>query len=179
VIGEWVPQKERGTSDVLHEGMKWMAGVRWSEIDHNMILRHITSKRQKELVVDLKLAPMVLDELAIMLARDGITAPVTRDLLPASGPIILREWQKRPYKMHDFRRMWRAIADAAGVPKEVKNMDSRAGAISEATDAGATLEDVRHAATHSDVSMTAKYSRGSADKIANVMRLRAEHRNKK
>lgn len=57
-------------------------------------------------------------------------------------------------------------------------MDSRAGAISEATDAGADLEHVRHAATHSDIAMTQKYSRGSEDKIAGVQKLRAEHRNK-
>jgi site-specific recombinase XerD len=57
-------------------------------------------------------------------------------------------------------------------------MDSRAGAISEATDAGADLEHVRHAATHSDIAMTQRYSRGSEDKIAGVQRLRAEHRSK-
>jgi hypothetical protein len=179
VIGEWIPVCEPGTSEVLHQGMKWVAGVRWSEIDSNLILRHTTSKRQKDIEVDLKMAGMVMEEFATMLARDGITAPVTRDLLPASGPMILREWQARPYKMHDFRRMWRAIADAAGVPKEVKNMDSRAGGITEATDAGAELEHVRHAATHGDISMTQRYSRGSVEKVANVMRLRAEHRNKK
>lgn len=57
-------------------------------------------------------------------------------------------------------------------------MDSRAGAISEATDAGAELEHVRHAATHSDIAMTQKYSRGSEEKIAEVQRLRVEQRNK-
>jgi hypothetical protein len=54
--------------------------------------------------------------------------------------------------------VWRKVATAAGVPKTVYNMDSRAGAISEATDAGAELEHVRHAATHSDISMTQRYS---------------------
>jgi hypothetical protein len=58
-------------------------------------------------------------------------------------------------------------------------MDSRAGAITEATDAGATLEETRHAATHSDTKMTQRYSRGSSDKIAAVMKKRIEHRNKK
>lgn len=65
---------------------------------------------------------------------------------------------------------------ACGIPDDVKNMDSRAGAISEATDAGADLEHVRHAATHSDIGMTQKYSRGSADKVAGVQRKRTEHR---
>jgi len=57
-------------------------------------------------------------------------------------------------------------------------MDSRAGAISEATDAGADLEHVRHAATHSDIAMTQRYSRGSVEKVENVQRLRTKHRNK-
>jgi site-specific recombinase XerD len=57
-------------------------------------------------------------------------------------------------------------------------MDSRAGAISEATDAGADLEHVRHAATHSDISMTQRYSRNSVEKVANVQHKRASHRNK-
>lgn len=35
-----------------------------------------------------------------------------------------------------------------------------------------------HAATHSDISMTQRYSRGSAEKVANVMKLRVEHRTK-
>jgi site-specific recombinase XerD len=57
-------------------------------------------------------------------------------------------------------------------------MDSRAGAISEATDAGADLEHVRHAATHSNISMTQRYSRGAEDKITVVQIARLEHRNK-
>jgi hypothetical protein len=55
-------------------------------------------------------------------------------------------------------------------------MDARAGAITEAIGAGAALEDVRHAATHSDISMTQRYSRGSAEKVAKVMQLRVKHR---
>ena len=57
-------------------------------------------------------------------------------------------------------------------------MDSRAGAITEATDSGAELEDIRHAATHGDIAMTQKYSRGGEAKTAKVMRLRVAHRNK-
>jgi hypothetical protein len=58
-------------------------------------------------------------------------------------------------------------------------MDTRAGAISEATDAGAELEHVRHAATHGDISMTQRYSRGGTEKIAQVQKARIEYRNKK
>ncbi len=57
-------------------------------------------------------------------------------------------------------------------------MDSRSGAITEATDAGAPLELVRHAATHSDISTTAGYSRNPAGKTAEVLKLRVAHRNR-
>jgi site-specific recombinase XerD len=55
-------------------------------------------------------------------------------------------------------------------------MDSRAGAITEATEAGADLEHIKQAATHSDISMTQRYSRGAEEKTAGVMRQRAEYR---
>lgn len=166
VIGEWVPDAEPGLSDVTYAGHKWLRGVRWSEID-NMVLRHTTSKRQKDIEVNLQLAPMAVEEFAKL------------GQLPASGPVIVHELTGRPYLTHVFRRTWRTVARSAGVPDDVKNMDSRAGAISEATDAGADLESVRHAATHSDIGMTQKYSRGSVEKTAVVMQKRTAFRQNK
>lgn len=170
VIGEWLPQSEPGLSDVLHGAEKWLKGIRWEYIDQNMILRHTTSKRKKEIEIDLTLCPMVMEEFA----RLQLEGP-----LPTHGPIIISEFGGKPWEAAKFRRRWRELADKAGVPKTVRNMDSRAGAISEATDAGAELEHVRHAATHGDISMTQRYSRNAREKTDNVLRLRAEHRNKK
>lgn len=193
-IGEMVPRNEPGVSDVFDGRRKWLRGIRWEEIDANLILRHVTSKRQKEIEVDLKLAPMVMEELrhvarfkamtalgakAILAGADApLPAVVTRDMLPAAGPVVVSEKTTLPWTDHYFRRRWRGIARAAGVPDHVFNMDSRAGAISEATNAGADLEHVRHAATHSDVKMTQRYSRAGTEKVANVMQLRMKHRNK-
>lgn len=165
VIGEWVPISEPGTSDVTHGNEKWLRGIRWSEIDESLILRHVTSKRLKEIEFDLKNAPMVMEELA----RIG--------KLPTSGPIIVTE-SGLPFLNGIYRHKWRELANLCGIPKAVRNMDSRAGAISEATDAGADLEHVRHAATHSDIAMTQRYSRGSFDKVSNVQKMRVAHRNK-
>lgn len=166
VIGEWVPMEEPGMSLTTHNGMKWLRGLRWEEIDANLTLRHTTSKKDKDIEVDLHLAPMVLEELA----RFG-------GMLPANGPIIVKE-HGRPYRTQNFREQWRKVATAAGVPKNVWNMDTRAGAITEATDAGADLEHVRHAATHSNINMTQRYSRGGIEKTAGVMRQRVASRNK-
>jgi len=167
VIGEWIPITEPGLSDVTHKKEKWVRGLRWSEINENMILTHNTSKREKDLVVNLSYASMFLEEMEL-----GI---VTRS---ATGPMIISDITGLPWKATEFRRKWRLVADHAGIPKTVKNMDSRSGAISEATDAGIDLEHIRHAATHSDIQMTQRYSRGSAEKVENVQKLRLKHRNK-
>lgn len=166
VIGEWVPAAEPGETEISEGSMKWLRGLRWEEIDENLVLTHVTSKRGKPVTVDLKLAPMVMAELRRL------------DIIPKRGPIIVNEDQGRPYRAQWFRTCWRDLATKAGIPKSVRNMDTRAGAISEATDAEAPLEHIRHAATHSDIAMTQRYSRGSENKIAEVQRLRVEHRNK-
>jgi hypothetical protein len=176
VIGEWLPLSEQGVSDTIWKGKKWLSGIRWEYIDQSLILRHTTSKRQKEIEVDLKLAPMVMAELSD-LVRVPI-AQLTRAHLPATGPVVLCELTAQPWLSTEYRRKWRIVAELAGIPESVKNMDSRAGAISEATDAGADLEHIRHAATHSDIGMTQRYSRAAKGKVENVMQLRLQHRNK-
>lgn len=186
ILGEVVPLAEPGISDVIMGKQKWLRGIRWEEIDDNLILKHITSKKQKLTEVDLKLAPMVLEELQIyagderLVLVDEVTKKVTvrRDLLPASGPIILNELTMMPWSANEYRRKWRKIARHCEVPDEVFSMDSRSGAISEAIAAGAPIEFVRHAATHSDVSQTADYDRGQAEATAKVMKLRMASRNR-
>lgn len=166
VIGEWVPLSEPGTSDVTSRRLKWLRGLRWSEIDENLMVRHVTSKKDKPIEVNLRLSPMVLEELAFYGPR------------PSAGPMIICEQTGRPWDHNEFRRKWRILADAAGIPKAVKNMDSRAGAITEATEGGADIEHVKHAATHSNITTTQRYARVTAGKIENVQQHRLAHRNK-
>lgn len=164
IIGEWVPIAEPEISDVIDDGWKWLRGLRWSEIDDNLILRHVTSKRGKEIEVDLKLMPMVMHEL------------IPLGDLARAGPIIICEASGMPWSNHEFRRWWRKVARAAGIPDAVKNMDTRAGAISEASMAGAVLEHISQAATHSNTSTTRRYSRGDVENAAGVARARVAYR---
>jgi len=93
------------------------------------------------------------------------------------GPMIKNENTTLPYADSTFRIVWREIADAAGVPREVHNMDSRAGGLTEGTDAAdGDLEAVSHHAGHSDVRMTRRYNRGGARQIAKVAKLRVSRR---
>jgi hypothetical protein len=150
VIGEWVPDSEPGQSDIQWRGQKWLRGIRWSEISDDLILTHTTSKRQKAIVVDLKLAPMVMEELEFL------------DEMPDDEPVIMCESTCMPYATPEFRRKWRIVANYAGIPENVRNMDSRSGAISEAFEAGVKGERIQKTATHSDIGMTQKYNRGDA-----------------
>lgn len=177
IIGEWVPYEEPGMSEVTAARYgKWLRGIRWSEIDENQVLAHVTSKKQKPVTVDLKLAPMVIEELQAMYCELG--EPLTRARLPASGPVIVDEESGRPYLTHKFRRRWRDLARAVGIPDDVQQRDTRATAMTEAAEAGADKDDIKESATHSDQKTTNIYIRGgaSAKATARTMKVRATSR---
>ena len=166
VIGEWVPLDEPGQSNEVWGDQKWLRGIRWSEINDDLILRHVTSKKQKPIEVDLKLSPMVLEELAFL------------DQIPdGDEPVIINEATGMPWTASEYRRKWRILARYAGVPHNVFNMDSRSGGISEAFEAGVTPERIQKSATHSDLRMTSRYNRGDQLQAASeVQRGRATQR---
>ncbi len=115
---------------------------------------------------DLRLCPIVME--------------VLKHLPPACrvGPIILDEKFRRPFAEHAYAREWRLIARAAKIPDGIRNMDARAGGISEADDAGADLDSIRSAAGHNQASTTARYIRGTIGKSREVAKLRHAHRSK-
>jgi hypothetical protein len=49
VIGEWVPLSGAGRvrRTIAAGRQKWLRGIVWQEIDENLILKHVTSKKQK------------------------------------------------------------------------------------------------------------------------------------
>jgi len=173
VIGAWVPLSDRAPSDLIDGSRMWIKGMRWSEIDAGLILRHKTSKKKKLMVADLKLAPLVLRELKLSYPRFDATG--SRDALPSSGPIILNG-DGLPYRENDYRLRWRQLAAELGIPRGVQNRDSRSGGITEALAAGATPDDVRKGATHSQLSTTMIYSRGEEEAVARVMEARVRSR---
>ncbi|WP_398470951.1 hypothetical protein [Tardiphaga sp.] len=166
VIGEWVPVPEPGDSEEVWGDQKWLRGLRWSEISDDLILRHVTSKRQKPVEADLGLSPMVMEELAFL------------DEIPSGDePVIINEATGMPWTASEYRRKWRIVARYAGVPDNVFNMDSRSGGISEAFEAGVTPERIQKSATHSDLRMTSRYNRGDQLRAASeVQRGRATQR---
>jgi len=140
ILGEWVPLSEPDPSDVVHDGMKWIRGIRWESVDANFILRHTTVRPPKSIEVDLKQHSMIVQELT----RENWT--LDRNKFPASGPIIVSEFTKRPWITNEYRRIWRKIATAVGVPKEVRNADSRIGSV-ETEDEDTDAQEAHHRAS--------------------------------
>jgi hypothetical protein len=178
VIGEHLPAKlKEGGEGIAVGDEKWVRGLLWSEISDNLILRHTTSKTGKPVVVDLKLAPMVMEDLRRMgvVSRRGPPRMVER----REGPVIANETTCLPWYAFEFRRLWRSIARAEGIPDNVCNMHSRHGGISEAFDSGAEPDFIRDAATHSELATTQGYNRGSElERSSAVLKARARRRGK-
>jgi hypothetical protein len=110
IIGEWVPLSEPGPDDVRNDDEKWVGGIRWSDIDENMIFRPtITSNRRNQRAeFDLKRFYSILEEI-------NRVPPWQR-----KGPMIVCETTGLPWSGNEFRRKWRKVADKAGLPKNVK-----------------------------------------------------------
>ena len=118
VIGEWVPMSDPAPG-IPYGDEKWVRGIVWEEIAPDppgFWLRHVTSWTNKEMDFQLtsETTPLVVAQLVARLEHVSVT----------SGPVIINENTGRPFLAHQFRREWRKIADAAGVPKNVMNRDS-------------------------------------------------------
>jgi integrase len=92
----------------------------------------------------------------------------------AHGAIVKGE-HGLPIRERSYRKWFRQIARAAGIPDAVWSMDSRAGGATEAEQAGAEIDAIQGALTHSKKDTTLRYIRRSSKKIADV----AEARNRK
>lgn len=117
VIGAWVPLNEGPDSEIREDDKKWVHGLRWSDIDENLVLRKtLTSGRsrdQRTIEHSLNRYQMIREEIN--------RVPEYK----RKGPMVICEFNNLPWSTNEFRRKWRMVADKAGVPKNVKNMDSR------------------------------------------------------
>ena len=156
VIGEWAPQEEGGP-------FKW-TGPTDKNLSRDMILSLKTSKTGTAASRDLKVMPLVQEALKAY-------------RIPDIGPMVVDEDHGKPYWENRYAAKFRMVRDAAGVPKNVWSMDSRAGAVSETVEATGSLEAARDLATHSTTKTTRRYSRGDGLDISRkIAEARAEKR---
>jgi integrase len=175
VLGEWVPVTEPSLSEITEGREKWIVGMRLENIT-NGVLKHRLSKsiRRREALADpdagkvkhfdLSLYPMVTEEMQSL--------PGDRQ----TGPLVVAEHSGLPWRQKVFALKWRQIARTAGVPDSVQNRDSRAGAATEAENAGAPIEHTQKALGHSKPDTTRIYTRNEDRVTAEVAVLRVKNR---
>jgi hypothetical protein len=100
------------------------------------------------------------------------------EAVPAAERVgaIVKDETGKPVRERSYRKWFRQIARAAGLPDEVWNMDSRAGGATEADEAGADIEAIRDALTHEKTGTTLRYLRRRSTKIAMVADARSQKR---
>lgn len=162
VIGEWLPAD--GDGGIVHEGRRWTGGLAWPDISGG-VLRKRTTKTGA--LGEWEVGRYEL--LRMVLAR-------FEPLAGRFGPMVVSERTGRPYGYREFYRAWREAAEAVGVPAGVWNMDSRAGGITEGSEAAADTGDLQRHATHADAKTTGRYIRQTLGATNRVADLRAERR---
>jgi hypothetical protein len=113
IIGEWVPISEKGQSEITRDGLKWLYGLRWNEIDGNFVLTHTSSQTLETVTINLKSKTLVVDELKRF-----------HNPRKTSGAMIVHDQTGLPWQNFTFRATWREIAREAGV-SDLMRMDSR------------------------------------------------------
>jgi hypothetical protein len=161
VIGKWEPSKEDPRV------LKSVGGLRWEELANTGILSHRSSKTGRDIAVDVSAYPLVQAEFDRL------------PILPSVGQIVVDRETGQPFEYERFRRLWRKITRAAGIPDDVWNRDSRAGGVTEAGDAGAEKEDMRQHAGHAKARTTEIYNRPSVVQTRRVEELRVAYRRQK
>ena len=168
VIGIWEKNADQHGGGILDRGQRWRDGLTWANLDQKGILRKQTTK---------------VDD--VTAEHDTNEYPFLQkmlELFPATsriGPMIKCESTGLPYRRRHFADVWRALATEAGIPKEVWNRDSRAGGVTEGSDAGADLEHLRHHANHKNAQTTQRYNRTTLGKTRQVAKLRVASRRDK
>jgi hypothetical protein len=166
--GTWLPMSDPKPSAVIDGGNKWV-GPHWSDIKDGVLTIRPTKTEDSTAVAityDLSACEMVVEELVHHVGREG--------------PMIVNHATGLPYRPAAFNEGWRKDYEAAGIPKEIWNRDTRAGGITEGRLSGASQDDRRRLAGHADADQTGEYERGIVDLQAhrNVMAARRQFRAK-
>lgn len=156
IIGQWWSIEDDFISDVVDgKRGKWF-GLRWDDIDGDMVLRFTPSKTSAKsgasITYPLAAAPMVMEELAHWPEHERV------------GPVIVNEATGLPYPAKMFTKAWRADREAAGIPSNVWVRDMRASGISEARAGGVSTDDAAKVAGHASTRTTAeRYDRANLE----------------
>jgi hypothetical protein len=149
IIGEW-------------NGDEWSGAFTWENIP-GWKLRLKTSKTRAAAVFALNNYPLLFPLLEAVPHQERTGA-----IVKGEHGLAVRE--------RSYRKWFRAIARAAEIPDEVWSMDSRAGAATEADEAGADLAAISDMLTHAEPRTTVRYIRKREKRIEDAAKARVKAR---
>jgi len=170
IIGEWADKDATrklpaGITRLELDGEIWTGFFTWENIA-GWRWRMKTSKSKYRAAADFDLTKYTL--LLPLLEAVPLAERTGAVVIGAKGLPVRRDM---------YARWFRQIARAAGIPDEVWNMDARAGGATEADEAGAALEAIQGALTHTKESTTLRYlRRGRSKQIGQVAEARSAKR---
>lgn len=148
VIGEYVTD-EHGEAAIRIGKRIWRDGMTWDMIDKEGVFRKLVSKTAFS---SEEIAAHVISDYPD-LAAEIAQIPTERRI----GPIVLNVKTGLPPTEPQCRRVFRRVARAIGLPENVQNRDARAGADTEAYEAGATAEESMALLTHTQEHTNRRY----------------------
>jgi hypothetical protein len=162
IIGEWSPAVPNTLGAVYAGGEMWTGRFYWENIP-GWRLRLKTSKNRAR-------AEFCLDDYPLLFPLlEAVPHP------ERTGAVVKGE-RDLPIRERSYRKWFREIARAAGIPDEVWSMDSRAGAATEADAAGADLKSISDLLTHAEPRTTLRYIRSTTKRVREVAKARARNR---
>lgn len=163
VFGHYLPTNDEEGGIRNGKGEMWQDGLTWDMFAPDLsYFTKVISKTRDSLPEPLRFGLEDLPEL-----RSRLEATSNR-----VGPVVLGR-RGMPYELQSRSRQWARLRNDLGLPSDIKMMDTRAGAITEAKRMGADIASLRDAAGHVDVSTTSRYMRDRSGGVADVVKLRA------
>lgn len=161
-IGYWMPTPKDATG-IIRKGSIWRPGLQFEDFESGILdLARLKTGRQAQFDV----AEYPLFQLALSAVPEG----------ERTGPLVT-DTNGDPVRYRVFYGMYRDVAEASGVPKEVWSARARHGGGTEARASGASIEDTTDHMQKSDMEGTRRdYIAGNVETTRRVARSRVAHR---
>jgi integrase len=179
VFGQWfkIPEQQAKMGGIVRKRIdkatgkgqwrRWGDGLTWDMIEPDLsAFTKTISKTEKTMPRPQRFDMTGLPEIRARLRLLGNGGRV--------GPVIVADRDGAPYTTSGRGHAFTRLRDALGLPADLLMMDTRAGAITEGAQKGASLIELRDTAGHASAATTQRYLRDRDDSRAKVVKLRGE-----